>query len=177
MLSFLGRGFPIGYVSCCIMVYLACILHVSCRIHVSWVYLDVSQMYLKCSVKFQETYMYLDIFFGCILHVSQTSPRYISDTHKIHQDTCILCASLMSLWIHIRIHQDTCILDSSSRYIKIHRDTKIKIKIHVGTYLGRVMMTLQDTIRIHKGYIWDTCGIHAGLLRSGCADPFPARGT
>ena len=50
---FLG-GFPIRYVSCCIIMYLACIPHVSCRIHVSWVYLDVSQMYLKCSLTFQE---------------------------------------------------------------------------------------------------------------------------
>ena len=33
-------GFPIRYVSCCIVMYPACIPHVSCRIHVSWVYLD-----------------------------------------------------------------------------------------------------------------------------------------
>ena len=51
---FCGGGFPIRYVSCCIVMYLACIPHVSCRIHVSWVYLDVSQMYLKCSLTFQE---------------------------------------------------------------------------------------------------------------------------
>ena len=31
-------------------------------------------------------------------------------------------------------------------------------------YLGRVMTTLQDTIRIHEGYIRDTCGIHAGYM-------------
>ena len=76
----------------------------------------------------------------------------MQDTHKIHQDTCILCASLMSHWIHVRIHQDTCILDASSRYIKIHRDTKSRYM-----YLGRVMTTLQDTIRIHH----DTCILDA----------------
>ena len=109
-------------------------------------YLDVSQFpnvsYMLCYIP--REYMYLDI-----LHVSQRSPGYIfwayTHTHvQIHQDTCILCASLMSHWIHIRIHQDTCILDASSRYIKIHRDTKSRYM-----YLGRVMTTLQDTIRIH----------------------------
>ena len=72
-------------------------------------------------------------------------------------------------------YQDTSGHVYLGRFITIqdlHRDTKSRYM-----YLGRVMTTLQDTIRIHKGYIWDTCGIHAGLLRSGCADPFPARGT
>ena len=63
-------------------------------------------------------YMYLDI-----LHVFYTYPKRVQDTfwdtHQIHQDTCILLASYVSHWIHIRIHQDTCILESSSRYIKI----------------------------------------------------------
>jgi len=35
-------------------------------------------------------------------------------SEQIHQDTCILGASLVSHWIHIKIHQETCILDSSS---------------------------------------------------------------
>jgi len=69
--------------------------------------------------------MYLDI-----LHVFYTYPKRVQDTfwdtHQIHQDTCILGASLVSHWIHVRIHQDTCILDSSSRYIRIHRDTKLR---------------------------------------------------
>jgi hypothetical protein len=95
--------------------------------------------------------MYLDI-----LHVFYTYPKRVQDTfwdtHKIHQDTCILSASLMSLWIHFTIHQDTCILNSLSRYIKIHRDTKSRYM-----YLGRVMMTLHDTIRIHQ----DTCILNA----------------
>ena len=63
-----------------------------------------------------------------------------------------------------------------SRYIKIHRDSKSRYM-----YLGRVMTTLQDTIRIHhdtskihneihvsqmylERYVsemWDTCRIHA----------------
>mgnify|MGYP000890009913 FL=1 len=76
----------------------------------------------------------------------------IWDTHQIHQDTCILSASLVSHWIHFTIHQDTCILDSLSRYIKIHRDTKSRYM-----YLGRVMTTLHDTIRIHH----DTCILDA----------------
>jgi hypothetical protein len=79
--------------------------------------------------------MYLDI-----LHVFHTYPKRVQDTfwdtHQIHHDTCILDASLVSHWIHVRIHQDTCILDSSSRYITIH---------------------VQDT---YAGYIWDTLGIH-----------------
>jgi hypothetical protein len=96
-------------------------------------------------------YMYLDI-----LHVFYTYPKRVQDTfwdtHQIHQDTCILGASLVSHWIHVRIHQDTCILDSSSRYIRIHRDTKLRYM-----YLERVMTTLQDTLRIHH----DTCILDA----------------
>ena len=84
-------------------------------------------------------------------------------------------ASLVSHWIHVRIHQDTCILDSSSRYIRIHRDTKLRYM-----YLERVMTTLQDTIRIHHDtcildasseprwihtrYIRDTLQIHSGYV-------------
>ena len=84
--------------------------------------------------------------------------RFLDVTLDTYQDT----SGYMYLGLFITIHQE----------FKIHRDTKSRYM-----YLGRVMTTLQDTIRIHKGYIWDTCGIHAGLLRSGCADPFPARGT
>jgi len=40
----LEGGGPIGYVSWCILMYPACILHVSWRIHVSLMYPDVSQM-------------------------------------------------------------------------------------------------------------------------------------
>ena len=78
-----------------------------------------------------------------------------------HQDMYLMRFLDVTHWIeHIRIHQDTCILDSSSRYIKILRDTKSRYKM----YLGRVMTTLQDTIRIQSGYMRDTCGIHAGYM-------------
>ena len=126
-------------------MYLKCILHALLhsmkRIHVSW-------------------------HFACVLHVSHRSPRYIWDTHQIHQDTCILCASLMSHWIHIRIHQDTCILDSSSRYIVIHQDTKLRWMYTSGIHSGYMMwyMCLKCIQRgmclkfkIHAGYMWDTC--------------------
>ena len=104
---------------------------------------------MPCSIP--REYMYLGIS-----HVFYTYPKRVQDTfwdtHQIHQDTCILSASLVSHWIHFTIHQDTCILDSLSRYIKIHRDTKSRYM-----YLGRVMTTLQDTIRIHH----DTCILDA----------------
>ena len=90
----------------------------------------------------------------CPVHIHQDTPRYTFQIHiryiRIH--VSYVCASLMSHWIHIKIQQDTCILDSSSRYIKIHRDTKSRYM-----YLGRVMTTLQDTIRIHQ----DTCILDA----------------
>ena len=43
-------------------------------------------------------------------------------------------------------------MDSSSRYIKIYRDTKSRY-MYLGPCLGRVITTLQDTIKIHH----DTC--------------------
>jgi hypothetical protein len=54
--------------------------------------------------------------------------------------------------IHIRIHQDTCILDCSSRYIRIHRDTKSRYM-----YLGR------DTIR--NAYMYLECIQRGTYLR------------
>jgi hypothetical protein len=60
------------------------------------------QMYLTSSLSFQEN-TYLDI-----LHVFYTYPKRVQDTfwdtHQIHRDTCILDASLVSHWIHVRIH-------------------------------------------------------------------------
>ena len=79
----------------------------------------------------------------------------------------------MSHWIHIKIHQDTCILDSSSRYIKIHRDTKTNTSCILDaswrynqdrTHAGYV----RDTWRIHAGYMKDTCRIHARYMRVTC---------
>jgi hypothetical protein len=72
----------------------------------------------------------------------------------------------VSHWIHVRIHQDTCILDSSSRYIRIHRDTKSRYM-----YLGRVMTNICGIhARIYAGYMRDTCicsgsRIHRGYMR------------
>ena len=100
--------------------------------------------------------MYLDI-----LHVFYTYPKRVQDTfwdtHQIHQDTCILSASLVSHWIHIRIHQDTCILDSSSRYIlwyiRIHRDTKSRY-MYLGCVMTRYVSEMQDTFGIHARYMY-----------------------
>ena len=72
-------GFPIRYVSSCIVMYLACILHVSCRIHVSWVYLDVSQMYLKCSLTFQENTCIL-IFYMYFTRIPNESKIHLGYT-------------------------------------------------------------------------------------------------
>jgi hypothetical protein len=135
-----ARVYPEGYTYLqCILMYLKCILNAllhSKRIHVSW-------------------------HFACILHVSQTSLRYISDTHKIHQDTCILCASLMSHWIHIRIYASGYMY--LGLFVTIHQDTpRYKITIHVSW--TRHDDTSRYIIRIHKGYIRDTCGIHAGYM-------------
>ena len=136
-------------------------------------------MYLTCSVTFEENTCILTfcMYFTRIPKESKIHLENISDT--VHQDTCNLRASLVSHWIHIRIHQDTCILDSSSRYIRIHRDTKSRYM-----YLGRVMMTLQDTIRIHHDtcildasseprwihtrYARDTLQIHLSLINLAC---------
>ena len=137
-------------------------------------------MYLTCSVTFEENTCILTfcMSFTRIPKESKIHLENISDT--VHQDTCNLRASLVSHWIHIRIHQDTCILDSSSRYIRIHRDTKSRYM-----YLGRVMMTLQDTIRIHHDtcildasseprwihtrYARDTLQIHSGYVSLACS--------
>jgi hypothetical protein len=113
-----------------ILMYPTCILHVSCMYPAGYMYPESILMYLKCILNVSymfcynpREYMYLDI-----LHVFNTYPKRVQDTfwdtHEIRYDTCILGASLVSHWIHVKIHQDTCILDSSSRYIRIHRDTK-----------------------------------------------------
>jgi hypothetical protein len=95
--------------------------------------------------------------FACILHVSQTSPRYIlgytSNTSRY-----------MYLGRFLGVTLDTC-QDTSkdtSRYvylglfIRIHQDTpRYKITIHVSWTR-------------HYEYMWDTCkdlcGIHAGYM-------------
>ena len=130
-------------------------------------------MYLTCSVTFQENTCILILH---IVHVFYTYPKRVQDTfwdtHQIHRDTCILGASLVARWIHvkihynIKIHHDSCILDSSSGYIRIHRDTKSRYM-----YLGRVMTnTCGIHARIYAGYMRNTCicsgsRIHRGYMR------------
>ena len=123
-------------------------------------YLGVSQnvSYMLC-YKPRE-YMYLDI-----LHVFHTYPKRVQDTfwdtHQIHQDTCILGASLVSHWIHVRIHQDTCISwtlhQDTSGYTEIqNHDTCILDGIHAGYNLKRIsriypvryVTEMQDTCEI-----------------------------
>ena len=97
-------------------------------------------------------YMYLDI-----LHVFYTYPKGVQYTYLMR-----FLDVTLDTYQDTSAHQDTCIfMDSSSRYIKIHRDTKSRYM-----YLGRVLTTLQDTIRIQSGYMRDPCGIHAGSNES-----------
>ena len=131
-------------------------------------------MYLECPVTIQENTCIL-IFCMYFTRIPNESKIHfgIHITCEIHYDTCILGASLVSHWIHVRIHQDTCILDSSSRYIRIHRDTKSRY-----VYLGRVMTNICGIhARIYAGYMRDTCEIHvssvvikihAGHMRDTC---------
>jgi hypothetical protein len=108
-------------------------------------------MYLKCPVTFQEN--------TCILTFCMYFTR-IPNESKIHFGIHIryirIHVSWALPWCHtgymsgyIKIRG---ILDSSSRYIRIHRDTKLRYM-----YLERVMTTLQDTIKIHH----DTCILDA----------------
>ena len=127
-------------------------------------------------------YMYLDI-----LHVFYKY-RYISDTHKIHQDT--LRVSYALPWCHtgyisgyIKIHvswtlhhdtsryteiqnHDTCILDASWRHFKIQSG-------YIKDTFGIHAESMRDTCicrgsRIHAGYIHDTCKINQGYMRDKC---------
>ena len=50
-------------------------------------------------------------------------------------------------------------------FITIHQDTpRYKITIHVSWTRHDDTSRYKHTIRIHKGYIRDTCGIHAGYM-------------
>ena len=151
-------------------MYPACILHVSCRIHVSWVYPDVSQMYLKCSVTFQENTCILTfcMYFTRIPNQSKIHfgihIRYI----KIHVSARFLCVTLDT-------QQDT------SRYIRIHvswtlcqiihqNTTGYKITIHVSWMRDTCEIHVSArVIKIHAGYIqdtwWDTCISNASRER------------
>jgi len=152
-------------------MYPECILQDTRILSVSWCISNVSDK--PCYIS--REYMYLDI-----LHVFHTYPKRVQDTfwdtHQIHHDTCILDASLVSHWIHVRIHQDTCILDSSSRYITIHQDTyagyiwdTLSEILTSWMYPERYVSEMQDTCGIHarymylqgwSRYMWDTSKIH-----------------
>ena len=127
----------------------------------------------------------------CILEVytypdaspKKESPKYNWDTCQIHQDTCILRASLVSHWIHIKIHQDTYISVSSSP-ITIHQEDTPRYKImihvswtrhdlswwHIKIQSGYITIHASWTLTIHVSQMYperyvsemqDTCGIHA----------------
>ena len=102
-------------------------------------YRDVSQMYLKCSVLFEEnTYVILHVF-G---HVSQ---RRVKDTFEIHVEYIKIHVSWAIPWCHTGYVsgyiQDTSQYMYLGTFIKIHdtihRDTKsrymyLRCKIHAG---------------------------------------------
>ena len=162
-------GFPIQYVSWCI-------LHVSCMYSEGYMYPECILMYLKCILHalLHSKRIHVSWHFANILHVFYTYPKRVQDTfwdtHQIHQDTCILGASLVSHWIHVRIHQDTCISwtlhQDTSGYTEIqNHDTCILDGIHAGYNLKRIpriypvryVTEMQDTCEIHSRYIRDTC--------------------
>ena len=133
--------------------------------------------------------MYPDVSQMYFLHVSQRNPRYIWDTYQIHQDTCIFLASSVSHWIHIRIHQDTCILDSSSRYIRIHRDTYPRMYPFVSDmYRECILCVMYLRVKLHCSAtppsqsdgsaplgqqttqtLWRGIFVHSWVHRSTCA--------
>ncbi len=143
-------------------------MYPECIPNVSWCISNV--FYMLC---------YIPREFTCILHivhVFHTYPKRVQDTfwdtHEIHYDTCILGASLVSHWIHVRIHQDTCILDSfhhdTSGYTEIQNHDTCILDASWRIYVGYMQGFMRDTCGIHvsavvPGYIEDTCGIHQGF--------------
>ena len=106
-------------------------LDVSCVYPVKYMYLECILMYLKCilNAPFYSKRIHV--------HVFDMYPKGVTDTFgihvryiRIHQDTCILGASLVSRWlarwihigIYIKIHVSWTL--HQDRYNKIHRDTK-----------------------------------------------------
>jgi hypothetical protein len=138
--------YPEGYMyPSCILMYLKCILNAllhSKRIHVSW-------------------------YFACILHVSQTSPRYIlgyiSDTSRYmylgrflgvtldtYQDTSGYVYLGLFITIHLMIHQDT------PRYkITIHVSWTLPW-CHTGYISGYIRIRVSWTL--HHDTSYDTSG-------------------
>ena len=158
-------------------------MSVSCRIHVSWVYLDVSQMYLKCSVTFQENTCILTfcMYFTRIPKESKIHLGYTSDTSRyiylmrflhVTLDTCQDTSGYMYLGRFITIHQDTPRYkitihlqhvswtrhDDTSRY---NQDTSRYM------YLGRFIRAALDTQKIRSKYTADAFRIpYPGLVLS-----------
>ena len=110
---------------------------------------------------------------ACILHVSQTSPRYIlgytSNTSRYMYlgrflggtlDTCQDTIRYITIRVSWILHQDT----SGYNEIQNH-DTCILDGIHAGYNLKRIpriypvryVTEMQDTCEIHSRYIRDTC--------------------
>ena len=88
------------------------------------------------SIRREYMFMYFDMYPKGVTDTFGIHVRYI----RIHQDTCILGASLVSRWL--------------ARWIHIG----IYVKIHVSWTLH------QDTIRYTEIQNQDTCGIHTGYI-------------
>ena len=116
--------------------------------------------------------MYLKCILNALLHSKRIFSMYFTrnpNESKIHFEIHVryirIHVSWALPWCHtgyisgnIRIHVSWTLHHDTSGYTEIqNHDTCILV-------LGRVMTTLQDTIRIHEGYIRDTCGIHAGYM-------------
>jgi hypothetical protein len=110
-------------------------------------YLECILMYLKCILHALLHFKRIHVS-ACILHVSQTSPRYIlgytSDNTSDTSRYMYLHGRFLGVTLELVL--DTC--QDTSRYM----------------YLGLFFTIHHDTSR----YIWGTCGIHAGYMRDTC---------
>ena len=63
--------------------------------------------YMLCYIP--REYMYLGILHGILhVHVTQRSPRYIWDTHQIHQYTCMYLMRFLDVTLDTyQLYQDT----------------------------------------------------------------------
>jgi len=114
--------------------------------------------------------------FACILHVSQTSPRYIlgytSNTSRymylgrflgVTLDTCQDTSRYITIRVSWTLHQDT------SGYTEIQNHDTCILDASLRIYVGYMQGFMRDTCGIHvsavvPGYIEDTCGIHQGYI-------------
>ena len=145
-------------------------------------YPDVSQMYLTCSVTFQENTCILTfcMYFTRIPNESKIHLGYTSMlTHQIHQDTCtcILLASLVSHWYHtgyisgyIRIRVSWTLHHDTSGYMyteKKNRDTCILDGIHDGYNLKCSIPRMIERMYLQRG-MYLKCKIHTRYIRDTC---------